>query len=301
MKLRRSVVEQEGHVVADGGVVDEVVVVQHEGDLSGLDAQLVDQGDEDILERPGRRVQEKQCRCGGARARALHCVQHVGPEPARVAVTFVERQPGHRAHAAFLVEASCQLRQEGRLSETRWSRHHGQGRGGGTLDDAGEATARDQLSMTLRNEQLGLHQEVTHRRLLSVQTVQLERRGATPWASARRGLLWLAAPSLPVPASRAGPGAAGVRRRRQNAPACVRRGARRCSVPQPGRRRGCLTSADPGIGLRSFLDAQHQVSWSPRTSRTPGRSCAHSCLRPSRSRSSSTGSCPGCTAPGFAS
>ena len=52
VELWWSAVEQEGHVVADGGVVDEVVVVENEGDFARVDAQFVDQGDDDTLEDP---------------------------------------------------------------------------------------------------------------------------------------------------------------------------------------------------------------------------------------------------------
>jgi hypothetical protein len=79
--------------------VDQVVVVQHQQRLAvvRLAGQLVDQGGDQPLERRRRRRPEQRDQpLGQAWSGLVQGGDHVAPEPGRVAVAGVQRQPGHR-------------------------------------------------------------------------------------------------------------------------------------------------------------------------------------------------------------
>jgi hypothetical protein len=92
------VVEQELHRPVHLGRLDDVVVVDHQHDLVGGRGELVHQRGDDPRERCARRA-------GHERADPLddtdvHAVERggdVAPEPHRVVVAGVERQPRHRS------------------------------------------------------------------------------------------------------------------------------------------------------------------------------------------------------------
>jgi hypothetical protein len=81
--------------------VDQVVVVQDQQHLARLGGELVDQGrDQPLKRRRGGRAEQRGDLLGDPRARPVQRGDHMPPEPRRVVVAAVQRQPGHRPPAA---------------------------------------------------------------------------------------------------------------------------------------------------------------------------------------------------------
>ncbi len=99
-ELGRQVVDEEGHPVGDLGAVGEVVVVEDQGDLPVVHAQLVDQPGQHGLQRRLPRLEQRQRRCAGARHRPVEGQQHIRPERGGAPVALVERDPRDGAHRA---------------------------------------------------------------------------------------------------------------------------------------------------------------------------------------------------------
>src|SRR5262249_16827478 len=81
---------------------DQVVVVQHQQRLpgGGTICQLVDQRGDHTLERLQRGPEQLADPAADPRAGPLQRRCHIPPEPGRVIVTLIQRQPGHRPLAA---------------------------------------------------------------------------------------------------------------------------------------------------------------------------------------------------------
>jgi len=60
MHLRGQTLQQESHPVVDGPGLDEVVVVEHDHDIVGDDAEVIEHGSEDRFDRRLGRLQERQ-------------------------------------------------------------------------------------------------------------------------------------------------------------------------------------------------------------------------------------------------
>jgi hypothetical protein len=109
----RQVLQQEAERLVDRLGLDQVVVVQHQHDRLGRTGQLVDHHGRDRLARTGlRALQEPGGLLGNPRGDRVQRGGDVAPEPHRVVVSLVQRQPGHRPPAA-----SGPVGQQGRLAE----------------------------------------------------------------------------------------------------------------------------------------------------------------------------------------
>ena len=89
-KLWRHVVDEERHPSRDLDAVGEVVVVEHQRDIAGLDAELVHHPGEHGLDRRVPGLQESECGITGARDGPVEGQQDVGPERRRLTVPAVE-------------------------------------------------------------------------------------------------------------------------------------------------------------------------------------------------------------------
>jgi hypothetical protein len=93
----RAVLEQEPERGVHRPSLDQLVVVDHQQHLARLGGQLVDQGGDQPLERRrGRRAQQRGELLGELRLHPVQGGQGVAPEPCRVVVAGVQRQPGQR-------------------------------------------------------------------------------------------------------------------------------------------------------------------------------------------------------------
>ncbi len=150
--LRRQPLEQERHPRLDRRTLGEVVVVQHQHDVVGEHAQLVEHHRQHGLDRPAA-AEQRQPRRPRAGCRPLQRREHVGPERVGVAVGGIERHPGHRAS----VTRGCQPGGEQRgLAEAGRRRHQREpGPGAERLLEPG---AGDEPVARGRDEELGLDQ-----------------------------------------------------------------------------------------------------------------------------------------------
>jgi hypothetical protein len=89
-----------------------MVVVDHEDDPPRLGCELVDDHGPHRVQRRRRTVQRPRHPLADAGLHAIQRLGHIAPEPDRVVVAGVQRQPGHRR-----IEAPGPVRQQGRLAE----------------------------------------------------------------------------------------------------------------------------------------------------------------------------------------
>jgi hypothetical protein len=117
----RQVLQQQPERAVDRRRLDQVVVVQHQHHLLARVGQIVDQGGHHRLERGGLHVLEQRGDASGdPRVRAIQRGTDVPPEPHRVIVASVERQPadgplaapGPVGHQARLAEAGRGAQQD---------------------------------------------------------------------------------------------------------------------------------------------------------------------------------------------
>ena len=94
--VRREVLQQERHAVAEVGPVDQVVVVEHQVDVVRRGRELVEHRGEDGLDRRLGRLQEREHVGSDAGHRRLQGGDHVGPERGGLAVALIEGEPRHR-------------------------------------------------------------------------------------------------------------------------------------------------------------------------------------------------------------
>ena len=116
--VRREVLQQERHAVADVGPVDQVVVVEHEVDVVRHRREFVEHGGEDGLDRRLGRLQEREHVGSDAGHRGLQGGDHVGPERGGLAVALIEGEPRHRpvlgGHRGEPCGEQCGLAETGR-------------------------------------------------------------------------------------------------------------------------------------------------------------------------------------------
>ena len=99
---RRRMLQQQADAVVDRRRLDQVVVVDHQHELvaGGPGGELVDQGRHQPLGRGRvRAAQQPDDLLGHPRAHPLQGRGHVAPEPDRVVIAGIQRQPGHRPAA----------------------------------------------------------------------------------------------------------------------------------------------------------------------------------------------------------
>ena len=122
--VRREVLEQEGHPLADVVAVDQVVVVEHQPHLRRCRGQLVEQRGEHEVGRHGRGAEELQRRRADA-----------GTAPWRAVTTYVQNDAGSlsdgssESHATARSSPGVVVQPRGeqrRLAEPRRGRHQGQ-------------------------------------------------------------------------------------------------------------------------------------------------------------------------------
>jgi hypothetical protein len=154
-QLRRQVVHQQPDQLVDRRRLDQVVVVQHQHVRIRPGGQLVDQRGHYRLERPRRRVQQ----CGDTLPDpGVHLVQgggDVAPEPRRVVVAFVQRQPGDRSRAVV-----GPVGQQGGLAEPGRGAHQGELAGGALGQPLQQPRAGQEPGAGAGRVQLGGQQHV---------------------------------------------------------------------------------------------------------------------------------------------
>ena len=96
MHVRREVLQQERHAVAEVGPVDQVVVIEHQNHIIRRGRELVEHRDDDGLDRRLGRLQQRERVGSNTRDRRLQGGDHVGPERGGLAVALIEGQPRHR-------------------------------------------------------------------------------------------------------------------------------------------------------------------------------------------------------------
>ena len=100
------VIEEEGEPDVDLRVRDHVVVVQHEHDLVRQRRELVAERGEDLGDdAEPRRPQHGERRVARGRVEPAERMDRIGPEPDRIVVAAVERDPGE---GPFSVSSACQ-------------------------------------------------------------------------------------------------------------------------------------------------------------------------------------------------
>jgi hypothetical protein len=99
-QLGRQPVEQEPEAVVDRRRIDDVVVVQHQGEPVSLRHQRVEQGGHHRLRRRLRAVQQRGDLPADPGPHPVERGGGIAPEPGRVVVAGVQRQPGDRPLAA---------------------------------------------------------------------------------------------------------------------------------------------------------------------------------------------------------
>jgi hypothetical protein len=118
---RRKMTQEERHAVVDRPRPHQVVVVQHQRELIGRGLEVVDQRGHDALARHHpRRSQERQQVLPKASANTIERDDHIPPEPHRIVVFGVQRQPRHRppraggpaGHQGGLAEAGGRAHKE---------------------------------------------------------------------------------------------------------------------------------------------------------------------------------------------
>jgi hypothetical protein len=129
-----------------------VVVVQHQHDLLGHPGQLIDQGRHHRLERDGLQAitQQRADLPGDPRAYLIQRGGGMPPEPGRVVVALVQRQPGDRPLAA-----PGPVGQQGGLAEAGRGAHQGQLDPVRLGEPVGEPRAGHKAATGLGHVQLG--------------------------------------------------------------------------------------------------------------------------------------------------
>ena len=167
-QLWRQVVDEERHPGGDVDAVGEVVVVEDQGDLAGVHAQLVDHPGEHGLHRRLPGLEQGERGGAGARDGSVEGQEHVGPERRGLPVTLVE---GHPRDGFAVVRPAAQSASQpaSRVvfpnpagAETRVI-----GASDAALQQVGQPRPRHDLAARPGQEQLGLHQRVGHRALPS--------------------------------------------------------------------------------------------------------------------------------------
>ena len=116
MRVRGQVIEQERHRFVHVGGLDDVVVVEHEDELARDHAEVVHERGDDGRRRRRGRLQDGHRAGRGVRDGGADGRHDVRPEPGRVVVTDVERQPGG---CGAVVGGTEPFGDEGRLAEPR--------------------------------------------------------------------------------------------------------------------------------------------------------------------------------------
>ena len=157
--LRRQPLQQQRHAGLHVGPLGEVVVVEHEGQGTGQDAQLVEDGGQHGLDRlPG--LEQRQPGAAGVGCGALECRQHVAPEDLRARVGRVQGHPGGAGRRTRSGGLPRQPRgEQRRLPEAGGRGHEGQP---GPARDLLQTRAGHQLGTGLRQEELGLDEGHGH-------------------------------------------------------------------------------------------------------------------------------------------
>ena len=91
--MRRETVNEEGHSLVDLAVVYDVEVIQHERQVVGNGAELVEQRADHEFDRRLRRIDESQSTGAHGRRNRLYCGDHICPESRWIVVALVKREP----------------------------------------------------------------------------------------------------------------------------------------------------------------------------------------------------------------
>jgi hypothetical protein len=120
-QLGRQVAHQQPDRLLDRPGLDQVVVVQHQGDPALPRGELVDDHGHHRLRRRRGTLERGGDPLADAGPHPVQRSGHIAPEPGRVVVAFVQRQPGDRLPAAV-----GPVGQQGRLAEPGRGAHQGQ-------------------------------------------------------------------------------------------------------------------------------------------------------------------------------
>ena len=117
VQLRRQMLQQEGHPPLNGVGSDDMVVVQHEGEIPYVTAHQVirQHGQHGLWWRGLRRVQHRERRCPHLCIKRLQGGNQVGEKTGGVVVLRFQREPGDRharsQRAIGRAASFCQTRQ----------------------------------------------------------------------------------------------------------------------------------------------------------------------------------------------
>jgi hypothetical protein len=152
----RQVLQQEGEAPVDRVRLDDVIVVEHQGELARTGRQLVHQGrDHGLGRRLVRGVEQREDLVLQSRVHLLDRGHHVAPQAHRVVVVGVQRDPAHRPPGG-----PGPLGEQGRLPEPRGGAHQQQLTGGRLLDPVEQARAGKDVRAAPRHAELGRQEDV---------------------------------------------------------------------------------------------------------------------------------------------
>jgi hypothetical protein len=143
----------------DLGSLDEVEVVQHEDEVLLEGGEVVEDGTQCLLDLRFRRFKQSGGIAAGLRHRLLQSRDDISPEPGRLVVTEIQRQP--RRWLGWR-ERGYPIGDERRFAEAGWCRYQRELRGRAarqTLRQAGSIDATRALSggVKLRLDQISRH------------------------------------------------------------------------------------------------------------------------------------------------
>ena len=156
--VRREVLQQERHAVAEVGPVDQVVVVEHQVDVVRCGREFVEHRGEDGLDRRLGRLQQREHVGSDAGHRCLQGGDHVGPERGGLAVALIEGEPRHRP--VLRGRRGEPRGEQCRLAESSGRRDQGQPGVRPTAQAPAQSRAGDQTPPRPGDVELGLDQRV---------------------------------------------------------------------------------------------------------------------------------------------
>ena len=150
MKLWREMAQQVSHVVVDRRRLDDVVLVEDQGDVVRQVLDLVYQGGRQSTARhDARRVQKRKDSVTDANSGAVERRDHLAPETGWIVVVWIEREPCDRP-----LRSSGPLGNQGRLAESGWRTNQHQLARHAAVERCGQAGSGEPLGTGARHAQL---------------------------------------------------------------------------------------------------------------------------------------------------
>lgn len=143
--------QEEGHVIVDRPRLNHVVVVEDQRELAGRGLELVDQDSHDPLARDDAgRSQEWKHVLGVTPSCTIERNDNVTPEPHRIVVIGIQRQPRHRA-----LRTCGPVGDQGRLAEAGGSAHQDHLPGHPRVESLDQPGSAEAVGTSLRDGELG--------------------------------------------------------------------------------------------------------------------------------------------------